>query len=158
MTYANHLINRLPVAAIDGKTPIEKWRDTHATDFDTLHIFGCPAYYHVQDDKLDPRAKKALFMGYNSGVKGYRLWCLESKKIIISRDVTFNESEMLKSHKHEGSNEASSSNSKTEEGSERVEFIPILTDRITEEEGQTEVESPVTAPPPESIAINRPRR
>ena len=68
-------------------------------------------------------------------MKGYRLWCLESKKIIVSRDIAFNESEILKSHKHEGSNEESSNSSnKTEEGSERVEFISILTDRITEEE------------------------
>ena len=34
-------------------------------------------------------------MGFNPGVKGYRLWCLEAKKTIISRDVTFDESAML---------------------------------------------------------------
>jgi len=35
-------------------------------------------------------------MGFSPGVKGYRLWCLEAKKTIISRDVTFDESSMLK--------------------------------------------------------------
>ena len=35
-------------------------------------------------------------MGVTSGVKGYRLWCLSSKKIISSKDVTFDESTMLK--------------------------------------------------------------
>lgn len=30
-------------------------------------------------------------MGYPDGVKGYRIWCLESNKCIISMDVTFNE-------------------------------------------------------------------
>ena len=35
-------------------------------------------------------------MGVTSGVKGYRLWCLSSKKIISSRDVIFDESSMLK--------------------------------------------------------------
>lgn len=30
-------------------------------------------------------------MGYLDGVKGYKIWCLESKTCIISRDVTFNE-------------------------------------------------------------------
>ncbi|XXG70306.1 hypothetical protein AAC387_Pa06g3094 [Persea americana] len=36
--------------------------------------------------------------GYADGVKGYRLWCLDGKspRCIISRDVTFDESAMLK--------------------------------------------------------------
>ena len=59
-------------------------------------MFGSTAYYHVKESRLDPRAKKALFIGVTSGVKGYRLWCLSSKKIIPSRDVTFDESSMLK--------------------------------------------------------------
>ena len=41
---------------------------------------------------MDPRAKKALFMGITSGVKGYCLWCPETRKVIFSRDVTFDES------------------------------------------------------------------
>ena len=95
VTYAQHLVNRLPSSAINGKTPLEVWSGKPATDYDTLHIFGSTAYYHVVESKLDPRAKKALFMGFNPGVKGYRLWCLEAKKTIISRDVTFDESAML---------------------------------------------------------------
>ena len=35
-------------------------------------------------------------MGVTLGVKGYRLWCLSSQKIISSRDVTFDKSVMLK--------------------------------------------------------------
>ena len=96
MTYACHLINRLPSTAIGGKTPLEKWSGKPATDYETLHVFGCTAYYHVKESKLDPRARKALFMGITSGVKGYRLWCPETKKIIFSRDVTFDESTILK--------------------------------------------------------------
>ena len=96
MTYTCHLINRLPSTAIRGKTPFEKWSGKPATDYETLHVFGCTAYYHVKESKLDPRARKALFMGITSGVKGYRLWCPETKKIIFSRDVTFDESTMLK--------------------------------------------------------------
>ena len=94
--YASHLINRLPSAALNDKTPLEVWSGKPANDYDTLHVFGSTAYYHIKESKLDPRAKKALFMGVTSGVKGYRLWCLSSKKIIYSRDVTFDESVMLK--------------------------------------------------------------
>jgi len=64
-----------------------------------MHIFGCSAYYHVAESKLYPRAKKAIFLGFSGGVKGYRLWCSESKKVILSRDVTFDESGMLQQEK-----------------------------------------------------------
>ena len=94
--YASHLINRLPSAALNSKTPLEVWSGKPINDYDTLHVFGSTAYYHVKESKLDPRAKKTLFMGVTSGVKGYRLWDLSLKKIISSRDVTFDESAMLK--------------------------------------------------------------
>lgn len=73
MTYAYDLINHLPAAVIGGKTPIEMWSGTHATDYDSLHTFGCPTYYHVQQDKLDHRANKSKFLGFSLGVEGYRL-------------------------------------------------------------------------------------
>nr|GFB59507.1 retrovirus-related Pol polyprotein from transposon TNT 1-94 [Tanacetum cinerariifolium] len=96
VTYACHLVNGLPSTAIDRKTPFKKWCGKPAIDFDSLHVFGSAAYHHVKESKLDPRAKKALFMGITCGIKGYRLWCLKIKKTIFSRDVTFNESAMLK--------------------------------------------------------------
>ena len=71
--YASHLINRLPLAALNGKTPLEVWFGKRINDYDTLHVFGSTAYYHVKESKLDPRAKKALFMGVTLGVRGYRL-------------------------------------------------------------------------------------
>ena len=86
----------MPSTAIGGKTPLEKWSSKSATDYDSLHVFGCVVYYHVKKSKLDPRAKKAVFLGINSGIKDYRLWCPETKKIIFSSDVKFDESMMLK--------------------------------------------------------------
>ncbi|GJT56454.1 retrovirus-related pol polyprotein from transposon TNT 1-94 [Tanacetum coccineum] len=74
VTYACHLVNRLPLTAIDRKTPFEKWYGKPTSDYDSLHVFGSAAYYQVKESKLDPRAKKALFMGITSGIKGYRLW------------------------------------------------------------------------------------
>ncbi|KAH9802505.1 Integrase catalytic domain-containing protein [Citrus sinensis] len=49
VSYASHLVNRLPSAAIGGKAPMEMWSGKHAQDYDSLRIFGCPAYYHVKD-------------------------------------------------------------------------------------------------------------
>ncbi|KAK3034900.1 hypothetical protein RJ639_033263 [Escallonia herrerae] len=78
------------------KTLEEDWSGKHA-NYENLRIFDCPAYSHVNDGKLEPRAKKCIFLGYENGVKGYWLWCPDSKssKFLISRDVTFDESSML---------------------------------------------------------------
>ena len=43
---------------------------------------------------LDPIAKKALFWGFSTRVKCYRLWCRDSKNVVLSCDGTFNELEM----------------------------------------------------------------
>ncbi|KAG6403761.1 hypothetical protein SASPL_135993 [Salvia splendens] len=83
ITYAQHIVNRLPCSTIDGKTPLEVWSGKPATDYDSLRIFSSVAYYYVTESKLDSRAKKTLFMGFSAGVKRYRLWCLESKKTIV---------------------------------------------------------------------------
>lgn len=60
--YASHLINQLPSATIGGKTPMEAWYGKPTNDYDSLHVFGSIAYYHVKESKLDLRAKKALFL------------------------------------------------------------------------------------------------
>jgi len=61
-----------------------------------LRRFGCSLYYHVSDGKLEPRARKAMFLGFKRGVKGYKLWDSKDQKIVLSRDATFDESSMVK--------------------------------------------------------------
>nr|AAM08562.1 Putative retroelement [Oryza sativa Japonica Group]AAM10749.1 Putative retroelement [Oryza sativa Japonica Group] len=91
---ACYLINRSPSYAIDKKTPIKVWSGSPA-NYSDLRVFGCIAYAHVDNSKLEPRAIKCIFLGYPSGVKGYKLWCPETKKVVISRNVVFHESVML---------------------------------------------------------------
>ncbi|KAA0043826.1 putative gag-pol polyprotein [Cucumis melo var. makuwa] len=92
---ACYLINRSPSTALNLKTPQEVWTGK-APSLEHLRVFGCTAYAHVKDGKLNKRALKCIFIGYPQGVKGYKLWCIEKgmNKCIISRDVTFNETEM----------------------------------------------------------------
>jgi len=71
VNYACHLINKLSAAAIDGRTHIEVWSGKSANDYDKLHIFGCPSFFHVRNSKLDLRAEKAVFLGFSSRVKGF---------------------------------------------------------------------------------------
>ncbi|KAG8472564.1 hypothetical protein CXB51_034519 [Gossypium anomalum] len=58
-------------------------------------IFGCLAYTHVDNGKLEPRSIKCVFLGYKAGVNGHKLWCPENRKVVISRDVVFDETAML---------------------------------------------------------------
>ncbi|KAE8665938.1 hypothetical protein F3Y22_tig00112523pilonHSYRG00165 [Hibiscus syriacus] len=51
--------------------------------------------YNSQEiSKLDPKSRKCKFLGYADGVKGYRLWDLTARKVIISRDVIFVEDKL----------------------------------------------------------------
>jgi hypothetical protein len=84
---SSYLINHSPNKAIDFKIP-EEVCTCKPIDYSNLGIFGCPAYDHVNNGKLVPRAQKCTFIGYGSGVKGYRLLCADSKKVIVSRNVT----------------------------------------------------------------------
>ncbi|KAG8482465.1 hypothetical protein CXB51_024471 [Gossypium anomalum] len=88
------LINQSPSVAIEKKTPQEVWFGNPA-NYSNLKIFGCPAYAHVDNGKLEPRSIKCVFLGYKAGVKGYKLWCPENRKVVISKDIVFDETAML---------------------------------------------------------------
>ena len=60
------LVNRSPSTAIELKSPEEVWSGKPA-DYSNLRIFGCHAYMHVSEGKLEPRARKCIFLGYASG-------------------------------------------------------------------------------------------
>ncbi|GJX94025.1 retrotransposon protein, putative, ty1-copia subclass [Tanacetum coccineum] len=83
--------------AIEKKTHMEMWSG-HPSEYGMLRIFGCVAYPHNKQGKIEPRAIKCVLLGYPEGVKGYRLYRLdgESPKIVISRNIVFNESVMYK--------------------------------------------------------------
>ena len=53
---------------------MEVWSGRVAQDYDSLWVFGYPAYYHVKEDKLDSRARKHVFVGFKKGVNGYKIW------------------------------------------------------------------------------------
>ena len=74
MTYVSHLINRLPSSVMGGMTLTKMWSGKAVIDYAMLRVFGCLIYYHVSDGKLEPRARKAAFLRFKRGVKGYKLW------------------------------------------------------------------------------------
>jgi hypothetical protein len=92
-----YLINRSSSIAIEKKTPMEVWSGSPSYH-SQLEVFGCTTYAHVDNGKLESRAIKCVFLGYGSGVKGYKLWNPETKKSMLTRSVVFNESEMYSSN------------------------------------------------------------
>jgi hypothetical protein len=88
---AVYIKNRCPIKALDSKTPQEAWIGVKP-DVSHLRVFGCKAFAHIPDEKrnkLEPKSIPCVFLGYCEGTKAYRLMCLETKKIIKSRDVVF---------------------------------------------------------------------
>ena len=87
------LRNRSLTKALEGITPYEAWNNTKP-DVSSLRAFGCTAYAHVpriERHKFDHKSRKCLMLGYSENRKGYRLYDIEHKKVIHSRDVLFNE-------------------------------------------------------------------
>jgi hypothetical protein len=90
---ACYLVNKSPSSALDDKTPQEVWIGKKPS-LTHLKVFGCEAYVHVPKEnrsKIDKKAEKCIFIGYKEGLKGYKLWNLETKKVLYSRDVVFRE-------------------------------------------------------------------
>nr|GEV67512.1 Gag-Pol polyprotein [Tanacetum cinerariifolium] len=48
-------------------------------------------YNSQETRKLDLKSRKCLFLGYDDGVKGYRLWDHTAYKVVFSRDIVFME-------------------------------------------------------------------
>lgn len=95
---ACYLVNRSPHASLDGKVVKEVWT-CNLIDLSNLRIFGCLTYMHIPSEdrsELDPKSKQCIFIGYNKGVKGYKLQDLVKRKVVVSRDVIFDEQLMLK--------------------------------------------------------------
>ena len=140
------LINRSPSVAIEKKTPQEVWSGNPA-NYSDLKIFRCPAYAHVDNGKLELRSIKCIFLGYKAGVKGYKLWCPENRKVVISRDVVFDETAMLPN--------LSLKDSSNKENQKQVKH-QINTESTPQ--ARTKIENRVASSPQYSIAKNRTRR
>jgi transposase InsO family protein len=90
---ANYLRNLSPSRA-RALTPWELFYGTKP-DASALRVFGSVAYVHIPKElrqKLDNVSQRGNMVGYEAHSKAYRI-LLDTGKITISRDVTFNEAE-----------------------------------------------------------------
>lgn len=94
VAWATHILNRCPTSINPEKIPQELWSGSPPS-VDHLKVFGSLCYAHVADQqrkKLDDKSVKCIFLGVSPEFKAYRLYNLQTKKIMVSRDVVFDES------------------------------------------------------------------
>ena len=88
---ANYVRNRTPSSSLGGKTPFEIWTG-RKPDVSYFREFGSRAFYldtEPSKGKFDSRSKPGIFLGYSELSKGYRIWSVKEKKVILSRSVNF---------------------------------------------------------------------
>ncbi|KAI9166262.1 hypothetical protein LWI28_029115 [Acer negundo] len=141
---------------VTGRATVSSSSDDEASDTSRLWHMRLG---HVEEKALQGLVKQGLLK-----VKGFRLWNSESKKIILSRDVTFEESAMLKQTFRDTKNENPNS-------LQQVEFeVPKKSEKASptvdghDDQDEILVEVEDSAPlseirqQPESIATSRPKR
>ncbi|KAG6528166.1 hypothetical protein ZIOFF_010316 [Zingiber officinale] len=88
-----YLINRFPTKILKDCTPHEAWYG-RKSDIRHLKVFGSVAYSLIPQankNKFDDKSEKCIFIGYSERSKAYKLYNPKTKKIVISRDVLFDE-------------------------------------------------------------------
>lgn len=90
-----HVLNRSPTVAVKEKTPQESWSGLKPS-VEHFKVFGCIAHVHIPDKsrvKLEDKSIKCVFVGLSEESKAYKMFNPATKKVVISRDVIFEESQ-----------------------------------------------------------------
>ena len=88
-----HVLNGSPTFAVKNKTPEEAWSGVKPS-VEHFRVFGCISHVHVPDNrrtKLDDKGLSCILLGVSEKSKAYRLYDPTSQRIIMSRDVVFEE-------------------------------------------------------------------
>ncbi|XP_055803621.1 uncharacterized protein LOC129872729 [Solanum dulcamara] len=89
---AAYLINRLPSSVLEFHTPYERLYG-RKPDISHLRTIGCLALAKnlTKHDKLKPRSRSTVHMGYSEVQKGYILFDLHNNTFFVNRNVSFRE-------------------------------------------------------------------
>ncbi|GKB23527.1 ribonuclease H-like domain-containing protein [Tanacetum coccineum] len=84
------LLTKLPTSMLNGKSPYDLVYNKPPS-LNHLRSFSCLAYATILNshDKFGSRSEKYVLVRYSNSKKGYKLWSLDNKQIIYSRDVKF---------------------------------------------------------------------
>lgn len=88
-----YLLNRCPTKRMNNVTPEEAWSG-HKPFVKHLKVFGSLCYRRILDErrrKLDGKSEALILVGYHP-TSAYKLYHLDEKRVMISRDVIVDES------------------------------------------------------------------
>ncbi|GJU99983.1 putative RNA-directed DNA polymerase [Tanacetum coccineum] len=88
-----YVLNRCPTKALTNITPQEAWSGIKPT-VDHFRVWGCLAHVHVPKEKrtkLDDKSVLCILTGMSEESKAYRLIDPQTMKVIVSKDVIFEE-------------------------------------------------------------------
>lgn len=88
-----YIINICPTKKLNNKTPHEAWLGLNPS-VGHLKFFGSLCFRHVPEQlrrKLDGRRQTMVMVGYHS-ICAYKLFSPIENKVVINRDVEFDES------------------------------------------------------------------
>ncbi|KAJ0941493.1 putative RNA-directed DNA polymerase [Helianthus annuus] len=90
--HAVYVLNRVSTKALNNMTPYERWKGRKPT-LQHLRVFGCVAYVKKFNEitKLSDRSETMVYLGVEKGSKAYRLYNPKENKIVVGRDVEFEE-------------------------------------------------------------------
>ena len=91
---AVHILDRVTSRSLNkNTTPLAIWTGKPSS-VAHVRVFGCLAYVHkeVHWQKLDPKARKGVFIGYDNSSRSYSVLMLDTNTIVQSRSVVFDES------------------------------------------------------------------
>jgi len=86
---AVYILNRCLTKEVNEKTQSQAWCGKKPSA-KHLRVFGSICYIHVlsqKKHKLDENSICGIFLGYNTQSKGYKVYNLQTKKLIVNRDV-----------------------------------------------------------------------
>lgn len=90
----NYLINRLPTKVLKLVSPYTKLFQRDPT-YEFLKVFGCACFPYLRpynNNKLQFRSRKCIFLGYSLNQLGYRCLDLHTGRVFLSKHVIFYES------------------------------------------------------------------
>lgn len=91
---ATYLLNRLPSTAIGYQMPYERWYKS-LPNLDHLRPFGCLAHARIREQPRSSawslRTITGIMVGYTQNDNEYRIFDLDSGRIVVSQDVEFDE-------------------------------------------------------------------